>query len=243
MITTIAVAGITGRMGKSIADIIKSHPQTCLAGGLTRAHIMSQERMKDDDSFLTHDPEKLFAQCDVIIDFTHANATADIIKAAIEAGKPLLCGTTGLSDEVKAMMKEAAKSIPFLYASNTSLSLAVTKKLVALAARLLKDQDYDVSILDRHHRWKKDAPSGTALSLGEAVIEGNGGSCEPTYAAIRSGAIIGEHEILFGGHGEYITVRHQVTDRRVFAQGAVDGALWLAQQPVGFYTMDDVLGA
>lgn len=246
MITVIGIAGLTGRMGQSIAEIIKSHPNACLAGGITRSQIMSSEASEDKPLLLTNTPDELFPSCDVIIDFTHATATPAFIDAAIKAGKPFMCGTTGLDEATLQKLKDASQTIPILQASNTSLSLSVVKSVVRLAAALLKDQDYDISILDRHHRWKKDAPSGTALSLGEAVALGKGNQDEVhpvTYASIRSGAIVGEHEILFGGNGEYINIQHRVTDRRVFARGAVEAAMWLAGQKPGYYTMDDLLSA
>jgi len=241
MITVIGIAGYTGRMGQAIAEVIKSNPQSCLAGGVSRCADDCSDINEASPLLHTKDPDLLFPACDVIIEFTHATATADLARAAAKHGKPFMCGTTGLSPETQALLKEISATIPVLYASNTSLSLIVIKQVVELAARLLKNQDYDISILDRHHKWKKDAPSGTALTIGASVLKGNGGSPEPTYAAIRGGSIVGEHEILFAGQGEYINVHHTVTDRRVFARGAVEAAIWLAQQKNGFYTMDDVL--
>lgn len=241
MITVVGIAGITGRMGQLIAEIVKSHPSACLGGGLTRSHITEQEADPDNPILTTNNPDTLFQACDVIIDFTHASSTLSLLMAALHAGKPILCGTTGLSAETRKTLHDVSRTVPVLYASNTSLSLIVVKQMARLAAKLLKNEDYDISILERHHKWKKDAPSGTAITLGEAIEAGNDGARPVSYASIRSGAIVGEHEILFGGNGEYITLKHHVTDRRVFAHGAVDAALWLAKQKPGFYTMDDVL--
>ncbi len=241
MITVVGVAGITGRMGQLVADIVKSHPQACLGGGFTRSHITHHESDTDNPIIISNNPDELFRASDVVIDFTHSSTTPSLIMAALSAGKPFLSGTTGLSAETRKALHDASRTIPILYASNTSLSLAITKQLVRKAAKLLKNEDYDISILDHHHKWKKDAPSGTALTLGEAVEAGNNGSHPITYASIRSGSVVGQHEVLFGGNGEYITIKHEVTDRRVFARGAVDAALWLARHPPGFYTMDDVL--
>lgn len=238
MISVIAIAGITGRMGQTIADIIKSNPTACLAGGISR----SADDNLDSPILMTRDPDVVFPKCDVVIDFTHASVTADMARAALKHGKPFMSGTTGLDEETMAVLREASTRIPVMYATNTSLSLIVTKRIVELAANLLQDQDYDISILDRHHRWKKDAPSGTALTIGSHVTKGNRNKKQPTYLSIRGGSIVGEHEILFAGQGEYINIHHTVTDRRVFARGAVDAALWLVTQKPGFYTMDDVLG-
>ena len=241
MITVIGIAGFTGRMGQSIADVIKSHPNACLAGGLTRSELRTEESSDENPLIFTNNPDELFPHCDVIIDFTHASATPELARAAAKAHKPYLCGTTGLDANTKAVLKEVSEAVPVLYASNTSLSLIVVKKLVTLASQLLKDHDYDISVLDRHHKWKKDAPSGTALTLGEAARAGDSGKHPVTYASVRCGAIVGEHEILFGGNGEYINIQHQVTDRRVFARGAVEAAMWLAKKQPGYYSMDDVL--
>lgn len=242
MISVIGIIGCTGRMGKAIASVVETHPAAIIGGCITQAH-----SVPDDQAGLkykiTDTPEEAFSECDVIIDFSHASAASDYVKLAESYNKPFLIGTTGLSEETFDVLQKAAENIPVLYAANTSLSLIVTKKLAKLAAAYLQDQDYDVSILDKHHKWKKDSPSGTALALGEAVLEGNHSKHKPSYAAIRSGSIIGEHDIQFAGNGENIIIQHRVTDRRVFARGAVEAALWLAQQKKGYYTMNDVLSA
>lgn len=242
MITTIGLIGYSGRMGQAMARVIEAHPMACLGGGLV--HTLSLSPMDDDDPILLTDkPEVLFPQCDVLIDFTHANATAPLAKLAAQYGKPFLSGTTGLDPETLATLREVSATIPVLHTTNTSLSLIVVKRMAKLAAQLLKDQDYDIAIHDKHHKWKKDAPSGTALTLGQAILEGNEGAQSPSYSSTRAGSIIGEHDILFAGTGEAITIAHEVTDRRVFARGAVKAALWLATKKCGYYLMDDVLDA
>ncbi len=240
MITTIGLIGYAGRMGQAIAHSIETHPTACLGGGLVRTLPVSS--MRDDaPMILTDKPEALFPQCDVLVDFTHASATAPFAKLAAQYGKPFLSGTTGLDPETMATLREVSATIPVLHTTNTSLSLVVVKRMAKLAAKLLKDQDYDIAIHDKHHKWKKDAPSGTALTLGKAVLEGNEGSHPPAYSSTRAGSIIGEHAILFAGTGETITIAHEITDRRVFAHGAVQAAVWLAMQKPGYYLMDDVL--
>lgn len=240
MISVIGVIGCTGRMGQAITSVIEGHPSACIAGGLTSTHSVP-DNQDEQKHLITDNPEELFPKSDVLIDFSHSSVTATYAKLAEKHKKPYMVGTTGISEEAFDVLKEVSKTIPVLYASNTSLSLVVTKKIAQIAAFYLRDHDYDISILDKHHKWKQDAPSGTALTLGEAITEGNEGKHEPTYAAIRSGSIIGEHDILFAGQGENITIQHRVTDRRVFARGAVEAALWLAKQPAGYYTMDAVL--
>lgn len=236
----IGIIGYAGRMGQAIGKAVRTHPAATLCGGLEREAKPDLQAL--DPSFVvTNQPEILFPQCDVLIDFSHATATADYARLAVKYGKAFVSGTTGLDESAKAALTEAAKHIPLLYASNTSLSLVVMKQLVKQAARLLRDHDYDIAIVDEHHRWKKDAPSGTAKTLGEMALAGNGGKPEPAYAAIRAGAIVGEHEVIFAGQGETIRLRHSVTDREIFARGAVQAAVWLHNKAPGLYSMDDVL--
>lgn len=240
-ITVVGIIGYTGRMGQAIAHSIESHPDACLGGGIARKQTIHETR-EDNPLIVTDNPEELFPHCDVIVDFSHPSVTPMFARISCEHKKPFLSGTTGLDAAARTVLKELSAQIPVLHASNTSLSLAVTRRMIKLAATLLKDQDYDIAILDKHHRWKKDAPSGTALTLGQTIVEANGNAHEPNYASIRTGAIVGEHDIIFSGAGETITVQHTVTDRKVFARGAVHAAVWLRQQKPGFYSMDDVLG-
>lgn len=242
MIFSVGIAGYSGRMGQAIAQIIEMHPAAALMGGIVRTP-QAKTNADGQEMILTDNPVELFSKCDVVIDFSHPSVTPIYAKIAADLKKPFMSGTTGLDDKGKDILREVSQTIPLLYATNTSLSLVVAKHMAKLGAQLLKDQDYDISILDKHHRWKKDAPSGTALTLGMAVTEGNGGSHPPTYASLRTGAVVGEHEVMFAGPGETIIMSHSVTDRRVFARGAVQAALWLAgQKTPGLYGMDDVLG-
>lgn len=234
----IGLLGYGGRMGQAIAAEIAASTACVLAGGADR-HI---DRIKKAEGVvLSTEAVDIIRISDVVIDFTSADSTPNHARLAAENGKAFVSGTTGMGAAGIDALKQAAQKIPLLYASNTSLSLAATKRIVAHAAKLLGKFDYDVAIIDEHHRMKKDAPSGTALSLGEAVMAGNGGAKHPSYAAIRAGFIVGEHETVFAGEGEVIRIRHSVTDRGVFARGALQAALWLVGKPKGFYSMDDVL--
>lgn len=202
MIVVVGITGYSGRMGQSIAEVILSHPSACLAGGVVRSHIApTGQSTQERAQLVTTDPALLFPQCDVIIDFSHASASAAFARQAAQCGKAFLSGTTGLDQETLDVFHEVSHSIPVLHAANTSLSLVVVRHMIRLGAKLLKDQDYDISIFDKHHRWKKDAPSGTALTLGTAITEGNEGKHAPSYASVRAGSIVGEHDILFAGHG------------------------------------------
>ncbi|MFY9287360.1 MAG: 4-hydroxy-tetrahydrodipicolinate reductase [Alphaproteobacteria bacterium] len=238
--TKVGILGYYGRMGQAIAAEVAAHKECTLAGGAVLE--INPQFKNPDNTVISEKVEEIMALSDVMIDFTFAVATIGNIKLATNNKKPMVVGTTGITPEALDALKEAAKKIPVLYASNTSLSLAAMKKVTVLAAKLLADFDYDVAILDEHHNQKKDAPSGTAKTLGEAVLQGNAGKKQPSYAAIRAGHIIGNHEVMFTGNGETIRIHHSVTDRAIFARGAVQAALWLAKKPAGFYGMDDVLG-
>jgi len=236
----LGITGFAGRMGQAIACACLENPDVALFGGVDRT-ITPDMKARYGKLLLTEQAEELIPSCDVIVDFSAPGATGGFARLAAQSGKAFVSGTTGLDEAVRTALKEAAQKIPVLYATNTSLSLVVMKQLVRLASHMLRDQDYDVSILDKHHRMKKDAPSGTAKTLGEFVEAGNGGKHPPQYAAIRAGFIVGEHEVQFTGQGEVITLKHSVTDRGVFARGAVLAALWLFGKAPGFYGIDDVL--
>ena len=211
---TIGVFGRTGRMGSLVADEISKRTDCTLCTDYGR----------DAASTLKHS--------DVVIDFTTAAATPLLLAEAIAQNKPYVCCTTGLD---MAAIEAAAKHIPVLYTANTSLSLMVFKMAVAQMAKQLAGQGYDVSVHDEHHRHKADAPSGTALALGAVVGQG------VTYSSIRAGNIVGDHTVTFAGTDEVIKLHHTVTDRRVFARGAIRAALWLDGRPKGLYSLEDTL--
>ena len=235
----IGILGYSGRMGQAIAADITARAGCMVAAGLVRT---LRTNAPHDGLLLTTKADEVIAASDVVIDFTLPEATPDFARLAAAHKKPLVSGVTGLGAAALESLRLAAQTIPVLYAPNTSLSLAAMKQITRLAAQLLGKFDYDVAILDEHHRLKKDAPSGTAKALGEAVLASNGGAKHPQYSAVRAGFIVGEHEVSFVGNGEIIRLHHSVTDRRIFARGAVEAAVWLAKKPKGFYGMDDVLG-
>ncbi|MGE0109482.1 MAG: 4-hydroxy-tetrahydrodipicolinate reductase, partial [Bdellovibrionales bacterium] len=215
MITVVGITGYTGRMGQAIAEACHGHSSACLAGGVTRSQVVPCCLLDNSELLITDNPQELFPRCDVIIDFSHHTVTPVYARLAAKEGKPFLTGTTNIDQPTKELLKEISGTIPVLHTSNTSLSLVVTEQIVALTASLLKEYDFDISILDKHHKWKKDMPSGTARALGEATRVGNDWAHEPTYASLRTGSIVGEHEVMFAGKGETITITHSVTDRRV----------------------------
>ncbi|WP_265570355.1 4-hydroxy-tetrahydrodipicolinate reductase [Sphingomicrobium nitratireducens] len=195
---------------------------------------------------------------DVLVDFSAPDALRQSIDAAVSAGMPLLVGTTGLDEGHKDLLASAAQDIPVLYAPNTSLGVALLADLVERAARVLGRDDWDIEILEAHHRKKADAPSGTALHLGLAAERGRDedakdemGRCGTGlaretgsigYAAVRGGTVAGDHDVLFLGPDERLILSHRAESRAIFARGAIAAARFLKAQSPGLYAMSDVIG-
>jgi 4-hydroxy-tetrahydrodipicolinate reductase len=188
---------------------------------------------------ITSDLNAVLRGAQVVVDFSSPNAARDHVAQCAEARVPLLLGTTGLPDGIEADFARAAEHIPLLVAANTSLGITLLLDLVQRAARALPG-GFDVSIIEAHHRAKRDAPSGTALALGRAIETAREG--EVGYAVVRGGDIVGEHDVQFIGAGERLTLGHRATDRAIFARGALQAAAWLVGQAPGRYSMADVLG-
>lgn len=247
--TRIGILGISGRMGRLLAEEV-TVAGAALAGGT--AHRGGQ---------WPSDPQALARVSDALIDFTTAAAVEPHIRAALEARKPLILGTTGLTPAQETALAEAGREIPVVYAANFSpgvnLILAVAERLAAS----LPAESYDAEIVETHHRQKIDAPSGTAVALGRAVAAGRGTTLEEAgiesgrdghtgprktgaigFAALRAGQVVGEHTLLFASGSEHIALTHRSFDRRVYATGAVRAALWAVKQPPGLYGMRHVLG-
>jgi 4-hydroxy-tetrahydrodipicolinate reductase len=207
------------------------------------------------DVRVTDDLAAALARAEIVIDFSQPHATHSNLMVCRAARKPLLIGTTGFPADLTTVFADAAKEIPLLVAPNTSIGVTLLLELTRIAAKALP-ADFDVEIVEAHHRMKKDAPSGTALALGKAAVEGRGAGLSSVstersgerrtgdigYAVIRGGDIVGDHTVLFAGTGEQVTLGHRATDRAIFARGAVRAALWLAAQPAGHYCMRDFLG-
>ena len=199
--------------------------------------------------------------CDVIIDFSTPEASVELAKACAERGGPaLVIGSTGLSPEQDAEIEAAAEKIAIVRSGNFSLGLNILIGLVEHAAQRLDGRDWDIEVLETHHRRKVDAPSGTALMLGEAAANGRGRDLEDLktapydgitgpreqgkigFASLRAGGVIGEHTVLFGSEDELLTLSHSAIDRSLFAKGAVAAAAWVRNRRPGLYDMQDVLG-
>jgi len=213
-------------MGQAIAAGIEQQPDLELAGTWTR------------DS----DLDELVRVSDIVIDFSLPDGTEQVLAAVVKHGKPLVCGVSGLSDARMAILEQAAATIPLVYDRNMSLGVAVLERCVREAAAAL-GPDFDVVISETHHIHKKDAPSGTALKLGEAVAEARGESDARAihYEVERQGEVPGDHEVTMSSPTERLTFGHSVASRQVFADGAIHAARWLVQQQPGRYTMQDVL--
>ena len=239
----IGIAGISGRMGRLLAEEVTS--AGCPLSGGTR----SGETV-----------DAIAAASDVVIDFTRASAVQPHAEALAAAGTAWVLGTSGLSAADEAAVAAAASRIPVVYAANFSAGVTLVLDLAERMAAALPAADYDAEIVEMHHRQKVDAPSGTAIALGRAVAAGRGvdlssvmqsgrdGHTGPRapgsigFAALRGGQVVGEHSLLFAGSDEQIILTHKAFDRRTFASGAVRAALWVAGRPPGLYGMRDVLG-
>lgn len=260
----VAVVGVAGRMGRALVESLAAHPQATLAVALEQAGHPSLGQDagaavgRHTGVTIGADLAAL-AGADVLIDFTRPEGTLAHLAVCRQHDVRMVIGTTGFDDAGKAALADAAKSLPLVMAPNFSVGVNVLINLLDTAARALGD-GYDVEIIEAHHRHKVDAPSGTALRLGEAVAaalgrdlaasavygrEGITGERDPKtigFATVRGGDVVGDHTVLFAGIGERIELTHKASSRATFAEGAVRAACWLAEQPAGLYDMRDVLG-
>ena len=238
----IGIIGSNGRMGHALGVAIAEAGET-LAGGIDQGG----------------DPLALARGCDVLVDFSSPHALEANLDAAMAAGIPIVIGTTGLEERHHWLCDSAAQTIPVLQTGNTSLGVTLLAHLVREAASRL-GEDWDVEIVETHHRMKVDAPSGTALLLGEAAASGRGitlgdhsergrdgitGRREVGaigFASLRGGSVAGDHTVFFLGDDERLAFTHLAENRRIFAKGAVRAAQWLLGRPAGRYTMPEVLG-
>ena len=239
----IAVAGASGRMGRMLIDAVEQADDMTLAGKLD----------------LGLDARAGLAQAQVLIDFTRPEGTLEDLRLCRELGVAAVIGTTGFSDAQKAEIAAQARHVPIVMAPNMSVGVNVVLKLLDMAARAL-NEGYDIEIIEAHHRHKVDAPSGTALKMGEVIAsalgrdlkdcavyarEGVTGERDPStigFATIRGGDIVGDHTVMFAGTGERIEITHRSNSRAGYAQGSLRAARFLADKRSGLYGMNDVLG-
>jgi 4-hydroxy-tetrahydrodipicolinate reductase len=261
----IAIAGASGRMGRMLIEAVLNDPDATLAGALDRAD--SPNLGEDAGAFLgkrtgvalSADIDAVLHEADYLIDFTRPEGTLAHVEAALRHNVKLVIGTTGFEEAQKAVVKAASEQLGIVFAGNMSVGVNVTLKLLEFAARYFAT-GYDIEIIEAHHRHKVDAPSGTALMMGEAVAGALGrkledcavygrhgvtGERDPStigFSAIRGGDIVGDHTVLFAGTGERIEITHKSASRVSYAQGALRAVRFLAERGAGLYDMQDVLG-
>ncbi|MBR5901787.1 4-hydroxy-tetrahydrodipicolinate reductase [bacterium] len=252
----LCIVGAAGRMGRMVAELAESEGFR-VSGALEFASSPSLGQ-KTGDAVITGDPEEALKDADVVVEFALPEGFEARLAKYLEHGKPCVIGTTGLGDSAKAALHKAAAKIPVINASNFSLGVNLLAGLLKQAAAVLGN-DYDVEILEMHHRHKKDAPSGTALFLAEKVEEGRKvgrekeiyGRCGKTgerpsgeiaIHALRGGDVVGDHTVVFAAEGERVEFTHRASSRSNFAKGALKAAAFLCQKEAGLYTMSDVIG-
>lgn len=264
--TNVAVLGVSGRMGRCLVKALRESEDLVLSGALASATSAALGRDAGEVAQagpmaveVTADRERALDKAAVAVDFTLPEAVEDNLAAAGAAGIPVVIGITGLDAQRHAAIRKASATLPVLVAPNMSLAVNLLFGLAGRAAAALP-ADYDVEILEAHHRHKADAPSGTALRLGEIVAGARNGRLADLavysrlgksagrapgtigFASQRAGDIVGEHRVLFAGTGESLELVHRATDRMTFAHGALAAARWLVGRPPGLYGMADVLG-
>ena len=240
--TKIAINGSNGRMGQALIEAVKLNPNVSQGSILNRGD----------------DIERVLKDFDVLIDFTRPEATLDALSVCQSAGKAMVIGTTGFSDDALKVIDQASSDIPIVFAPNMSVGVNLTLKLLETTAKVI-GTDSNIEIIEAHHRHKVDAPSGTALKMGEVIanalgrdlsecaVYGREGTEEPRdrqtigFSSIRGGDVVGEHTVTFFMEGERVEITHKASSRMTYANGAVRACQWLTNQANGLYSMQDVL--
>ena len=248
----VSITGANGKMGHVITSIIEGRDDCTVISGIDL-------NTADNGKFpIVSEPALLPERPDVIIDFSHPSALDSIVDYAVRTGTPAVIATTGLSAEQIEKIHEASKKVPMFFTANMSLGVSLLTELAQKAARVLGN-DFDIEIIERHHNQKIDAPSGTALMLADAISSQLEGDTKYEYDrhskrekrskneigihAVRGGTIVGEHEIMFAGNDEIITLSHSARSKQIFAVGAVNAALFLKGKKPGLYTMKELVEA
>jgi len=264
---SLIVVGAAGRMGQALIRTIAEIDGVHLAGAIERPGSDALGRdagemagLGSNGVIITDDALPVFARAEGVLDFTAPAATLEFADLAAQARIVHVIGTTGMDESHEARLEAASRHARIVKSGNMSLGVNLLSVLVRQAAKALNAADWDIEVLEMHHRHKVDAPSGTALLLGEAAAEGRNialakhsvrvrdghtGAREPGsigFATLRGGSVIGEHSVLLAGEGETVELTHRATDRSIFARGAVRAALWARSQKPGYYSMLDVLG-
>ena len=251
----IGVLGGLGKMGRLIIQEVLAHPQLELMSiGL---HHNKNIPIELSSLPFTSSLDEIYQKSDLIIDFTEEESFKTHVRKGLEYKKPMVIGTTGLTEDDFSYLQEVKNKIPFFYSANMNIGVFFLTEIVEYLAKNL-DEKYDVEIFEAHHRYKKDAPSGTALSLGEAVARGRKKSSAPLFcfdrsqlshprangeigfASVRAGHIIGDHQVIFANEDEMISLSHRALNRENFAKGAIRATLWLYHQQPGLYSMKNL---
>jgi len=250
----VGVFGASGRVGKLLLDNLKETLNMCVSTVYVRS---SLDFTIDPSILVTSDMNSFLNASDVIIDFSLPDACEQLLETAMKNPKPLVIGTTGLNTHQLNLLKDASEIMPILYATNMSLGVALLNKLVYQASAALKG--FDIEIVEMHHKHKKDAPSGTALTLGESAAQARGldldkvrvsgrdgnigerSEDEISVMALRGGDIVGRHTVGFYNDGEFIELNHTATSRSTFSKGAIRAAGWLVENEIGLYNISDCL--
>ena len=240
--TKIAINGSNGRMGQALIEAVKLNPNVSQGSILNRGD----------------DINRVLKDFDVLIDFTRPEATLDALSVCQSAGKAMVIGTTGFSDDALKVIDQASSDIPIVFAPNMSIGVNLTLKLLETTAKVI-GTDSNIEIVEAHHRHKVDSPSGTALKMGEVIanalgrdlsecaVYGREGTEEPRdrqtigFSSIRGGDVVGEHTVTFFMEGERVEITHKASSRMTYANGAVKASQWLTNQANGLYSMQDVL--
>lgn len=249
------VFGAGGRVGRLLVENLEKNAKTSLSSVYAQGEL---DFSLPAETLVTNSMESFLQSSEMVIDFTAPEGTEELLVTAIEkCPRPLVIGTTGLNSHQQNLLKEAGAKMPVLYSTNMSLGVAMLNRLVYMASKAL--EDFDIEITEMHHRYKKDAPSGTALTLAESAacarelslddvrVSGRDGMIgerkkdEISVMALRGGDIVGEHVVGFYNDGEYIRLQHTATSRGTFAIGAIKAGIWLVNQENGLYSIQDFL--
>jgi 4-hydroxy-tetrahydrodipicolinate reductase len=251
----VGIVGSTGRMGEHlIKNVLENEVLE-----LSALHVFDELKIDvPSDVLVTNSMKAVLENCDVVIDFSAPVATQELCEEALKNPTALVIATTGFTEHQQNLLTEASKEMPVLYASNMSAGIALLKQLVEQVAATLVD--FDIEIVEQHHRHKVDAPSGTALTLGEFAAKGRGldlddvrvsgrdgqigarSKDEIAVMALRGGDIVGRHTVGFYNDGEFLELNHTATSRETFSKGAIRAATWLVDQKSGLYSINDCLG-
>ena len=262
----VAIVGAAGRMGRNLVTACHEHPDLTVSvateragSSLVGADVGELAGVGNIGVAIVDDLSAVTDQFDVLIDFTSIEATLGHLEICRAAGRSVVIGTTGFSNEQKQQIEVAAKDVPVVFAPNMSVGVNLCLKLLDIAARVMGDE-VDIEVIEAHHRHKVDAPSGTALRMGEVVADALGRNLDECavygregqtgerdrktigFETIRAGDIVGEHTVMFADIGERVEITHKASSRMTFANGAARAAAWLSDKQSGLFDMQDVLG-